>query len=197
MLPRRGQSLKSGSARGTGSARTSSRRERVRLPFPSILYLVLPRFKDLAKLTIVLSSPPPPPLLLAVAFAQIDWQDFVLVETIDFTSADQALALPGPTSVRELEARTLTEKRMSSLIMEEAAPAVEDESFAVELAPVVEETEQDVERRRKEEEAERAREIQRKYAESQGTMKIRKDYVPKCESSLPSPSPPPDVQFSI
>lgn len=112
--------------------------------------------------------------VLAVAFAQIDWQDFVLVETIDFTSADETLSLPAPTSVEELESRTIAQKR------EAAQLEKEPESLGAMYAPEPEPEPAVVEKTEAELAQERAREMQRKYAESQGTMKIRKDYVPKC-----------------
>ncbi|KAF9977078.1 SF3a splicing factor complex subunit [Actinomortierella ambigua] len=47
------------------------------------------------------------------AFLSIDWQDFVVVETIEFTDADDAQELPGPKSLSELESMSLAQKRMA------------------------------------------------------------------------------------
>ena len=55
----------------------------------------------------------------AEADAVIDWQDFVLVETIEFTQSDMELNLPPPSSIQELRNRSMGEKRMASMIMEE------------------------------------------------------------------------------
>ncbi|KAG0241874.1 SF3a splicing factor complex subunit [Actinomortierella wolfii] len=47
------------------------------------------------------------------AFLSIDWQDFVVVETIEFTDADDALELPVPKTLSELESMSLAQKRMA------------------------------------------------------------------------------------
>ncbi|KAJ3258490.1 splicing factor 3a, subunit 1 [Boothiomyces macroporosus] len=61
--------------------------------------------------------------LNVVAFATIDWHDFVVVETIEFLEADERAVLPPPMSVEELESMTL-EQRKSLLKFE--APRVEN-----------------------------------------------------------------------
>ena len=45
-------------------------------------------------------------------FAQIDWHDFTVVATIEFTNADDAVELPPPTSLTDLEYASLEQKRM-------------------------------------------------------------------------------------
>jgi len=47
-----------------------------------------------------------------VEFQQIDWHDFTVVATIEFTNADDAIELPPPTSLVDLEYATLEQKRM-------------------------------------------------------------------------------------
>ncbi len=124
------------------------------------------------------------------AYAAIDWQDFVVVETIEFTQTDMELELPPPTSVEKLKSMSMAEKRMASMVMEETgagptggvtgqaglAPAEE-----MEIEEEEEEEEVRLQRIKAEQEQARAREVQRAAMELRG-MKIRKDYVPKGRS---------------
>lgn len=124
------------------------------------------------------------------AFAEIDWQDFALVQTIEFTGTDMTIDLPPPMTIRELESMGLREKRMAAMIVEEVAEKDEDElnggsketgdgEMDIDMDEEEEEDEQEKEQQRKEaEETKRARDIQAK-AMGQAGMKIRKDYVPK------------------
>lgn len=57
-----------------------------------------------------------------IEYAQIDWHDFVVVETIRFTEADERANLPAPLSKAQLEYASLEQKKMSSLRIEEAPP---------------------------------------------------------------------------
>jgi splicing factor 3A subunit 1 len=62
-----------------------------------------------------------------VAYAQIDWHDFVVVETVLFTEADDLADLPPPTSRNALQSASLEQKAMMSLArpdmrIEEAMP---------------------------------------------------------------------------
>ncbi|TCD66460.1 SF3a splicing factor complex subunit [Steccherinum ochraceum] len=141
----------------------------------------------------------------AVAFAEIDWHDYAIVQTIEFTQADANSELPPPMSVQEVENMTLTQKRMAAMIMEstaedveahkqrqaeaeaEAAAAVGNTGVANgddEAAMEESDDEDDVAARRKREEDERARELERARAiqansmDSGAPMKIRTGYVP-------------------
>ncbi|CDZ97348.1 Splicing factor 3a, subunit 1 [Phaffia rhodozyma] len=123
-----------------------------------------------------------------VAFAEIDWQDFVVVETIDFTTADESTELPTPTSIHDLENMTLAQKRMASQVNEVPLTAQEQAQYAqeeaaeeqVEIVQIDEQSEEDRLRKEEEErERERKKDVQRKFVEGQGPIKIRKDYVPK------------------
>lgn len=127
--------------------------------------------------------------LLIVEFAQVDWQDFVVVENIEFTAEDEAIQLEAPTSIAKLDSLTLAQKMMASTLGEQplSAAVAETEDAAEEEMDMDEsdeetETQEDVEDKKKAAELERAKEVQRKFAEQQGAMKIRKDYVPKGES---------------
>ncbi len=128
------------------------------------------------------------------AFAEIDWTDFAMVQTIEFTERDKEINLPPPTSIREIMSLGLRERKMAAQIVEEVG-AKDDENAAddangadgedvemdMEEEEEEEEDEETKERKRKEAaEIARAREVQAK-AMGQAGMKIRKDYVPKGE----------------
>lgn len=124
------------------------------------------------------------------AFNEIDWQDFVVVGTVELTEADQHIDLPPPRSLREMETMTLAQKKMASMIMESEAAAddVEDveelampgrpsassstythqatASTSSQTAPVVEEV----------------------TAGKGSTIRVRKDYVPRGLASRAKPS---------
>lgn len=60
-----------------------------------------------------------------IAYAQIDWHDFVVVETVLFTEADDQAELPPPTSLNDIQSASLEQKAMMSLNplrIEEAMP---------------------------------------------------------------------------
>jgi len=66
-----------------------------------------------------------------LAFAQIDWHDFVVVETVVFSEADDQTDLPPPTSLSDLQYASLEQKSMMSLHstqprIEEAMPTADD-----------------------------------------------------------------------
>jgi splicing factor 3A subunit 1 len=66
-----------------------------------------------------------------VEFARIDWNDFVVVETIVFTEADDQATLPPPTTLNDLQYSSLEERNKVSinpLRIEEAFP-FEDTSY--------------------------------------------------------------------
>ncbi|KAM5539086.1 hypothetical protein V8D89_007309 [Ganoderma adspersum] len=136
-----------------------------------------------------------------VAFAEIDWHDYAIVQTIEFTAADATSELPPPMSVQEVENMTLAQKRMAAMIMEttvedieahrarqaaadaEAAAAAREDDDAV-MEESDDEDDETKERRRRDEEErqmeiERAKAIQASSLDVGGPMKIRTDYVPK------------------
>lgn len=66
-----------------------------------------------------------------IAYAQIDWHDFVVVETVLFSEADDQAELPPPTSLNDLQSASLEQKAMMSLQphtkrIEEAMPTEDD-----------------------------------------------------------------------
>lgn len=64
-------------------------------------------------------------------FARVDWGDFVVVETITFTEADESTKLPAPTNLSELQYASLEDRNKASissnLRIEEAFPSEEDQ----------------------------------------------------------------------
>ena len=143
--------------------------------------------------------------LFTVAFAEIDWHDYAIVQTIEFTAADANSELPPPMSVQEVENMTLAQKRMAAMVMEttaedveahrarqaaaeaEAAAAVGGVGMGGDIDGMMEQSgDEDAEaQHRKLEEEERAREIERAMVlqassvNAAGPMKIRTDYIPK------------------
>ncbi|KAH7930849.1 hypothetical protein BV22DRAFT_1138400 [Leucogyrophana mollusca] len=144
-----------------------------------------------------------------LAFAEIDWHDYAIVQTIEFTVADANSELPPPMSVQEVENMTLAQKRMAAMIMENTADDIEahrarQAAAEAEAAAAVggagigvseddaameqsDDEDQEGQERKKREEEERARELERARAmqasaSAAGPMKIRTDYVPKLGS---------------
>lgn len=65
-----------------------------------------------------------------VAYAQIDWHDFAVVETVLFTDEDDQIELPAPASLGDLQSASLEQKAAMSLNplrIEEAMPTDEME----------------------------------------------------------------------
>ncbi|EXJ65671.1 uncharacterized protein A1O5_11198 [Cladophialophora psammophila CBS 110553] len=70
-----------------------------------------------------------------IAYAQIDWHDFVVVETVLFTEADEQADLPPPTTLNDLQSASLEQKAMMSLArpdmrIEEAMPTEDMSGYA-------------------------------------------------------------------
>ena len=68
-----------------------------------------------------------------IAYAQVDWHDFVVVETVLFDEADDQAELPPPTSLSDLQSASLEQKAAmrvapSSMRIEEAMPGEVDTS---------------------------------------------------------------------
>lgn len=113
-----------------------------------------------------------------IAFAEIDWQDFQVASTIEFTENDEAgiAELPPPMSLSEVENMSIAQKKMAAMIMEGQEPIDQGEGEAEEA-----EMEMDDE----DEEAAQAPEVEYKREDvvevqtldSNLPVKIRKDYV--------------------
>lgn len=135
------------------------------------------------------------------AFAEIDWHDYAIVQTIEFTQADAATELPAPMSIAEVESMTLAQKQMAAMIMEDAEEDVEalrvkqaaadaEASKAARVDVDMDDEDAEARERRRRDEEERERELQRARAvqatslDAGGPMKIRTDYVPKSACHL-------------
>lgn len=144
-------------------------------------------------------------MIVVGAFAEIDWHDYAVVQTIEFTAVDANSELPPPMSVQEVENMTLAQKRMAAMIMETTVDDVEahrsrqaaaeaEAAAAVGGAAPTEEDDAEMEQSEDEEEVAKKKQkerddIQRAIAQAHalqanamnpaGPMKIRTDYVPK------------------
>lgn len=65
-----------------------------------------------------------------LAFAQIDWHDFVVVGTIDFTEADDQVELPPPTTLNDIQSASLEQKAAFSAPVERQLEEAMPEDFA-------------------------------------------------------------------
>ena len=75
-----------------------------------------------------------------IAYAQIDWHDFVVVETVVFDEADENVELPPPQMLNDLQSLSLEQKGMASIgsdrRIEEAVPSFDDyDTFYGQQAP--------------------------------------------------------------
>lgn len=143
-----------------------------------------------------------------MSYAQIDWHDFVVVETVEFTEADEQQNLPPPTSLSELQFASLDQKAMMSINshnmrIEEAMPEDTDyynnnsyPSQPTQMGPPPIPTpqyqqqdvrmqntdEEDEEEQRIRERTEARQRAQQAQAEAKGgsaPMKIKENYVPR------------------
>ncbi|KDE04288.1 hypothetical protein MVLG_05246 [Microbotryum lychnidis-dioicae p1A1 Lamole] len=122
-----------------------------------------------------------------VAFAEIDWQDFVVASTIDFTEADEAVLteLPPPMSLSEVENMTIAQKKMAAMIMEgrnagQDDIVSDDETEGMDIRG----NDDDDQMRARDQAAPQPTAVQSpaieiRAADTSAPMKIRKDYVPK------------------
>lgn len=134
------------------------------------------------------------------AFAEIDWHDYVVVQTIEFTAADATSDLPVPMTIQEMESMTVAQKRITNMITETAAEDIDaynarrnSEAAAPPAAPEADDVQmeeggdeaEEIRLRKRKEDEERARELERAKQiqatslDASGSIKIRTDYVPK------------------
>ncbi|CAG8577356.1 11123_t:CDS:10 [Acaulospora morrowiae] len=118
--------------------------------------------------------------ILELAYASIDWHDFVIVETVEFTEADETIDLPPPMSIIELENMTLTQKKMASVNIVETQ---EDKAAEIDMemdddVDMVDDDNQEAEDEEQDHDNILAvTEI--KPPDASAPMKIVKDYTPK------------------
>ncbi|KAJ1030360.1 hypothetical protein NDA16_001269 [Ustilago loliicola] len=124
------------------------------------------------------------------AFNEIDWQDFVVVGTVELTEADHHIDLPPPRSLREMETMTLAQKKMASMIMESEAAGedVEDvEELAMPGRPSASSSAY-TQQATASTSASAAPAVEEVTAGKGGTIKVRKDYVPRGLAARTKPS---------
>ncbi|KAF9185419.1 hypothetical protein BGZ51_003949 [Haplosporangium sp. Z 767] len=118
------------------------------------------------------------------AFLSINWQDFVVVQTIEFTEADDAVDLPLPKSLKELENMSLAQKRMIQVLAEtENAPEDAPQDIEIDMDDDVDMEDSDAEDEgpalQTGDEISNVSEVVMKPAQAAAPMKIKEDYVPK------------------
>jgi len=62
-----------------------------------------------------------------IAYASIDWHDFVIVDTIEFTEADETMDLPPPMSLSELQHMSLVQKKANLISTNEMVDKKEED----------------------------------------------------------------------
>jgi splicing factor 3A subunit 1 len=142
-----------------------------------------------------------------MTYAQIDWHDFVIVETVMFTEADDQTNLPPPTSLSDLQFASLDQKAMMSINshnmrIEEAMPEDTDyyNSYPQQQQQMVpppqpayqpsyedtrmqteEEDEQEQRIRERTEARQRAQQAQAEAKGGAAPMRIKENYVPRAQ----------------
>ncbi|KAG1502675.1 hypothetical protein G6F46_010350 [Rhizopus delemar] len=113
-----------------------------------------------------------------IAYASIDWHDFVVVETVEFTDADEHADLPPPMSLAELESMSLAQRRLAAM----PEPTKEETVSAEEMKVDMDMDDVDMEAsddEMTEQPPAPASVIVPKIPEVSGPIKIRTDYKPK------------------
>ncbi|KAI8644082.1 Pre-mRNA splicing factor PRP21 like protein-domain-containing protein [Parasitella parasitica] len=105
-----------------------------------------------------------------LAYASIDWHDFVVVETVEFTDVDEQAELPPPMSLSELENMSLAQKRLAAMPTEAMQqPGIKDtEPEDVDMEESDDESTQPV-----------MQPAIPKMPDTSAPIKIRTDYKPK------------------
>jgi len=106
-----------------------------------------------------------------IAYASIDWHDFVIVDTIEFTEADEAMDLPPPMSLSELQHMSLVQKKANLISTNEMVKKEEDQAGDMDMD---EEMEVDDEPSSSKQSSSGVIQI-----DSSAPIKIRTDYKPK------------------
>lgn len=139
-----------------------------------------------------------------ISYAQIDWHDFVVVETVLFSETDDMAELPPPTSLNDLQSASLEQKAMMSLNpmrIEEAMPTdLEEPTYynaypaepeptlgpvfpqqPIQPAPVPAAAQEEEQQALLAQQAAAAQAAPRN-APTQQPMRIRSDYVPRAQA---------------
>lgn len=114
-----------------------------------------------------------------MAYASIDWHDFVIVQTLEFTETDQGLELPPPLRLEDFATMSLMERRAAA--MNQAPPP---ESVSKPEPSVVKKESNSMEDSLPQPESSPQFQVPAPpsippSAASNAPMKIRKDYIPK------------------
>lgn len=135
---------------------------------------------------------------MRIAFQEIDWQDFVVVSTVEFTEADDMIELPPPRSLREVQNMSLREKRRAVMVSEGKEAELDEETILAQAEEAARQameedgvemdgTEMEVDGKTsaENEETRRKKVDEIKPAETGGAVKIKpQGYVPRCEYHL-------------
>ncbi|GBB99833.1 hypothetical protein RclHR1_03650009 [Rhizophagus clarus] len=114
-----------------------------------------------------------------IAYASIDWHDFVIVETVEFTEADETIDLPPPMSIMELENMTLAQKKMASVNLVESQPDEKVGEIDMEMDDDVDMEEDEEGENGDQEQDSTPAIVEIKPPDTSAPMKIVKDYTPK------------------
>ncbi|EXX78090.1 hypothetical protein RirG_018150 [Rhizophagus irregularis DAOM 197198w] len=114
-----------------------------------------------------------------IAYASIDWHDFVIVETVEFTEADETIDLPPPMSIMELENMTLAQKKMASVNLVESQPDEKVGEIDMEMDDDVDMEEDEEGENGDQEQESTPVVVEIKPPDTSAPMKIVKDYTPK------------------
>lgn len=112
-----------------------------------------------------------------VAYASIDWHDFVIVETVEFTDADEQAELPPPMSLSELENMSLAQKRLAAMPTQALSQQTPAEPEDVDMDESDDEA--------SDQPAAKPAAIP-KLPDTSAPIKIRTDYKPKLYGTTPS-----------
>lgn len=122
-----------------------------------------------------------------IAFAEVDWQDFVVVATVEFTQADDEAELDPPKTLAEVVNMSMRDKHRAAMLMEGKTLPTEadEEQVRANAQKAIQQDGADQEMDMDEDEEpgrQIADQIKATTNAQQGNVKIRpKDYVPKCE----------------
>lgn len=131
-----------------------------------------------------------------IEYAQIDWHDFVVVETIEFTNADDQMDLPAPISLSVLQSATLEQKQMMSMYQDfntflddtsynttqpyftqtEKVQTIQEEGVEMDIEADSDEENDAIKERREHQEKVR---FAQQQSRASLPMKIRTNYIPK------------------
>ncbi|GAN07071.1 splicing factor 3A subunit 1 [Mucor ambiguus] len=112
-----------------------------------------------------------------LAYASIDWHDFVVVETVEFTDADEQAELPPPMSLSELENMSLAQKRLAAMPTEALSQQTPAEPEDVDMDESDDETSG---------QPAAVPATMPKLPDTSAPIKIRMDYKPKLYGTTPS-----------